>query len=128
MPISRYYLLACATIIACVGIIYGIKPDVLIPALFNIENISLDMTHIFRAVMGLYVGMSLYWFYVSFKTEMHRQAIVVALFFLTGLATARITSIFIDGLPGYFLLFYLSGELMLIGAGLYSLRKLKLET
>ena len=47
-------------IVIIVGLIYGLYPSKILPAVFGFEVNDLELKNIFRAVMGLYVAMGIF--------------------------------------------------------------------
>jgi len=44
-----------------ISLSYGIVPDVTLSYLYGIEVDSINLSNIFRAVMGLYIGFVIFW-------------------------------------------------------------------
>jgi hypothetical protein len=88
---------------------------------FTVEGI--DETHIFRALMGLYLGMVAFCFIAAFTPEWRHVAVIWAVFFAYSLALGRILSLIVDGKPSHMLLFYLAVELVVGTLGLLVLRR-----
>ncbi|WP_373550010.1 DUF4345 domain-containing protein [Haliscomenobacter sp.] len=85
--------------IGLVGLTYGICPSKVLPLLFTFKVESVDLNHVFRATMGLYVGFATYWMIGIFKFEHWRNATLSSVIFMGGLAFGRMISIIIDGAP-----------------------------
>jgi hypothetical protein len=66
-----------------------------------------DLTHIFRALMGLYLGMVTFCIVAAFTPEWQHMAVIWAVFFAYSLAIGRIFSLIVDGMPSPILLFYM---------------------
>ena len=53
---ARFYLLFSAAGLTLVALSYGVAPADVLPRLMDVNVEGTDLTHIFRAVMGLYLG------------------------------------------------------------------------
>jgi hypothetical protein len=82
-----------------VGLTYGISPNQILPFFFDFKVESIDLNNVFRAIMGLYLGLAFYWLFGVFKTEYWRNATLISVIFMGGLAFGRIISIILDGIP-----------------------------
>ena len=87
-------------------------------------EVSIDttnLTHIMRAVMGLYLGMVVFWLYGAFRRSMVGPALAAWAVFMLGLAAGRILSFILDGLPHWLLVVYAALEIVLglIAVALY---------
>ena len=60
---TRAFLIFCAVGLVPIALGYGAKPSVTLDALFGINVDTTNLTHIMRAVMGLYLGMVVFWLY-----------------------------------------------------------------
>jgi hypothetical protein len=89
--------------------------------LFGITVDSINLTHIFRAVMGLYLGMVVIWIWGSFNRAITGAALISCAVFMLGLAAGRLLSFILDGLPHWLLMVYvlLEGVLGIIAIYLY---------
>ena len=115
--------------VAAVGLIpialgYGFMPEKTLTPLygFSVENVNL--THIFRAVMGLYFGMIVIWLLGVSKKELRRPAMYCLVIFMLGLAGGRLLSLIVDGIPHWLLVVYLVLELTI---GLIGLKLLQIK-
>jgi hypothetical protein len=88
---------------------------------FTVEGT--DQTHIFRALMGLYLGMVIFCIIAAVTPEWQRVAVIWAVFFAYSLALGRILSLIVDGMPSPILLFYLAVELIVGTLGLLVLNR-----
>jgi hypothetical protein len=82
-----------------VGLSYGISPNKVLPFFFDFKVESVDLNNVFRAIMGLYLGLAIYWMIGIFKLEHWWNATLISTIFMGGLAFGRIISIIIDGIP-----------------------------
>ena len=119
----KLFLLVAGVILLPVALSYGVDPAATIPTFMNFTVEGTDETHIFRALMGLYLGMVAFCFIAAFTPEWRHVAVIWAVFFAYSLALGRILSLIVDGMPSHMLLFYLAVELMVGTLGLLVLRR-----
>jgi hypothetical protein len=82
-----------------------------------------DLTHIFRALGCLYLGMVTFCIIAAFTPEWRHVAVIWAVFFAYSLAIGRIISMVVDGMPSGMLLFFLMVELIVGTVGLLLLAR-----
>ena len=121
----RFYLLCMAVLIVPIALSYGIDPAAVLPKFLNIEVVGTDQTQIFRALMCLYLGASIFWAIAAFKPEWRRVAVIWAVFFALSLAVGRVISVVVDGPPSRLLDLYLAVEVL---AGLWGVALLIRES
>ncbi len=119
-----FLLLATAGLIP-IALSYGFSPKASLAFLFDIDVNSVEVSHIFRAVMGLYLATALYWLIGAFNPKHTKGAIINLIIFMFGLAFGRILSIAVDGSPNGVLWLYLILE---FGFGVVGLLLLKQKT
>ena len=122
--ICRYYLLVSAAGLFVIAMGYGIAPTDVLPQILQITVSDRDMIHIFRAVMGLYLGFVVLWAAGAFVPRMAQAAILSEVVFMVGLASGRFLSLLIDGWPSILLTIYLILEAAMAVIGIICLRKL----
>lgn len=110
---TRAFLLFCAVGLVPIAMGYGAKPSTSLDALFGITVDTTNLTHIMRAVMGLYFGMVVLWVWGAFKRQMTVPALVSCAVFMLGLAAGRILSFILDGMPHWLLVWYAILEVVL---------------
>ena len=110
---ARAFLIFCAVGLVPIALGYGAKPSASLDALFGITVDTTNLTHIMRAVMGLYFGMVVIWVWGAFKKQMTAPALVSCAVFMLGLAAGRILSIIVDGMPHWLLVVYAALEIVL---------------
>jgi hypothetical protein len=121
---ARFYLLFSAAGLTLVALSYGVAPADVLPRLMDLKVVGTDLTHIFRAIMGLYMGMIALWIVGSFQPDFTRAAVIAEVFFMLGLACGRVLSILVDGVPSAPLVAYTIVEVALGVWGILVLRKL----
>jgi len=119
---TRTFLLFCAVGLVPIAMGYGAKPSTSLDALFGITVDTTNLTHIMRAVMGLYLGMVVIWVWGAFKIQMTVPALVSCAVFMLGLAAGRILSFILDGMPHWLLVVYAILEIVL-GLGAIAIYK-----
>ena len=114
---KRAFLIFCAVGLVPIALGYGAKPSTSLDALFGITVDTINLTHIMRAVMGLYLGMVVIWIWGAFNRRMSAAALVSCAVFMLGLAAGRVLSLVLDGMPHWLLVVYAILEIVLgIGA------------
>ncbi|MDF4202494.1 DUF4345 domain-containing protein [Maribacter sp. SA7] len=111
-------------IVIIAGVVYGGHPAYVMPELLGFEVVDLELKNMLRAVMGIYMGVGLFWILGSFKANLWYAATLCNMLFMGGISFGRIVSTAIDGVsplftPALFL------ELLFFGWGLYNLKKYK---
>jgi hypothetical protein len=119
----KLFLLVAAGVLIPVALSYGVDPAVILPKFMNITVEGTDQTHIFRALMCLYLGMSTFCIIAAFTPEWRHVAVIWAVFFAYSLAIGRILSRIVDGMPSRILLLYLAVEVALGTWGLFVLAR-----
>ena len=118
---SRVFLIFCAVGLVPIALGYGAIPSTTLDGLFGITVDSTNLTHIMRAVMGLYFGMVVIWLWGAFTRSMVGPALVSCAVFMFGLAAGRLLSFALDGMPHWLLVVYAILEVVLgaIAVALY---------
>jgi len=118
---TRAFLVFCAIGLVPIALGYGAKPSASLDFLFDIKVDTTNLTHIMRAVMGLYLGMIVLWLWGAFRRSIEAPALVACAVFMLGLAAGRILSFVMDGLPHWLLIVYAVLEILLglIAVALY---------
>ena len=110
---NRFFLIFCSVGLVPIALSYGAKPSLSLNALFNITVDTVNLTHIMRAVMGLYIGMIVLWLVGAFDKRIEGPALVACSVFMLGLAAGRILSFVMDGFPHWLLFVYAVLEIVL---------------
>jgi len=106
----QLFLLVMSIGLFPVALSYGATPEVILPRLYGINEPDLPTLHVFRAVMGLYLGMIAFWLAGSMLRAFRVPALWTIFVFVTGIALGRILSLWLDGWPGPLLVLYLFAE------------------
>lgn len=110
---TRIFLVFCAVGLMPIALGYGAKPSASLESLFDVSVDTVNLTHIMRAVMGLYFAMVVVWLWGAFSESMARPALVSCAVFMLGLASGRLLSFGLDGMPHWLLVAYAVLELVL---------------
>jgi len=114
MLIKKYFLIFAFTVVAIIALLYGASPQWFMQTFLDVSDYSLDVAHILRAVMGLYLSLGLFWLYAAFNEYYRNFAVLTTMLFSGGLVSGRILSLFADGFPSRLLLLYVVMEFILI--------------
>ena len=120
---QKILLLFCAIGLIPIALSYGLIPEKTLTPLFGISVDNVNLTHIMRAIMGLYFGQIVFWFMGAFNPSLRKHAMYVLVVFMLGLAFGRLLSIILDGMPHWLLLVYLVLELTFGLTGLFLLKR-----
>lgn len=123
MNARQIYLLICAAGIVPIALSYGLLPQKSLAFLFGLEVPDPNGVHIFRAVMGLYLGLAVFWLAGYYRPAIRQAAIWSAVVFMLGLAGGRILSLLIDGPANGLLHLYLALEIVFGIAGVVMLTR-----
>lgn len=119
--IYKIHLIISVLIVIPVALIYGFNPDVF----FEIHPKTIDEYNFLKAIMGLYLGFSVFWLIGIFKKDYLKSAIRSNIIFMLGLAIGRLISLALDGIPTFAYVFGTFAELFVGLYGLWVLQQLK---
>jgi len=119
----RLFLLAMSVGLFPVALSYGILPERSLPLLYGISDPDLPTRHVFRAVMGLYLGMICFWLAGALRPDLRSAALWTVFVFVAGIASGRVLSLALDGWPAPLFLFYLLAEIAIAAACLVLLAR-----
>jgi uncharacterized protein DUF4345 len=122
--LMRFYLLLIVFVIVPIALSYGLAPARTLPEVLDITVSGTDQTHVFRALMCLYLGAAAFWAIAAFTPSWQRTAVIWGIFFSFSLAIGRVLSLAVDGRPSLLLYVYLGLE---IAGGLLGLAILLVE-
>jgi hypothetical protein len=120
----KLYLVTVAVVLVPVALSYGVDPAAILPKFMKITVEGTDQTHILRALMSLYLGMSVFCILAAFTPEWGRVAVIWAVFFMFSLVAGRVLSLIVDGMPSRVFLLHLAVEVL---GGLWGLAVLAHE-
>jgi hypothetical protein len=117
-------LVLSGIIVIIAGVVYGGHPTYIMPELLGFEVLDLELKNMLRAVMGIYLGVGLYWIIGAFKPKIWYGATLCNVLFMGGISFGRIVSTVVDGVSPLFTPALIL-ELLFFGWGLYNLKKYK---
>jgi len=117
---KNLHLLISLSIVVPTAIIYG-SPSI-IPERLDIQVTTIDLANMLKAIMFLYLGISLVWILGIYKTEYWKIATQLNILFMTSSVIGRSLSMLTDGMPTGGYIFGIIAEFVL---GLYSIYQLK---
>lgn len=124
---DKILLLLAAIGLVPIALSYGLIPSVSLPYLLGFPVEGLHETHVFRAIMGLYLANVAFWVAGTMIGSLTRPALWSLLIFMGGLAAGRLVSVVVDGMPNFVLLFYLGAETAFAVLAAINLKKTTLE-
>jgi hypothetical protein len=114
MQLKRYFLLLAFATVSTIALLYGISPAWFVRTFLGMPEPGIDLSHILRAVMCLYLGLGLFWLWAAFTSEYRNAAVLTTIIFAGGLVIGRILSFVVDGRPSPILIVYAALEIALI--------------
>lgn len=99
MTIARAFLMLCGAGLIPIALSYGIRPTATMNAIYGITINEVGHTHIMRVIMCLYFGIASLWLAGAIKPKLTRVALLVCGVFMLSIATGRLISFTLDGLP-----------------------------
>lgn len=122
LALKHLHLCISALAVIMIGLFYGLTPPKFLALLFDYQVATIDLHHVFKAIMGLYLAIATYWCIGIYKTAHWRNATITNIVFMGGLSFGRIISLAIDGLPSSAFLIGLVTELLFMSWGMYNLK------
>ena len=124
MILKKSLLILSFFTITTIALLYGISPQWFFDSfLVTPEILTVDQSHILRAVMGLYIALGFFWLYAAFNNKFRDAGILVLAIFCGGLVSGRIISVIIDGFPSDIMIVYIFMELTLVPICIWLLRQ-----
>ena len=121
-PAARNLQLAISVIIIIpVALAYGLDPKIILFKLFDIKVDNNNLANIFRAMMGLYLGIAAIWILGIFNPKYWLTATITNIAFMGSLGLGRILSLILDGFPSKPFITGLLVEMILFIWGLINL-------
>lgn len=100
--------------VVIIALLYGVSPQWFARTFLGVVELNLNIAHILRAVMCLYLGLGLFWLFSAFSNKYRNVAVLTTVIFAAGLVIGRIISFFADGQPAPILLLYIFMEFALV--------------
>ncbi|WP_281542773.1 DUF4345 domain-containing protein [Maribacter aestuarii] len=119
---KNLHLLLSGFIVILAGLVYGGYPSYLMPLIFDFEANALELKNILRAVMGIYIGIGVFWLIGATKQDFWKAATLCNILFMGGIAFGRMVSTVFDGILSLFTPALIL-ELLFFAWGLYNLKK-----
>jgi hypothetical protein len=101
------FLIVAAIGLTPIALSYGYAPTISLDYLFAVNATPVNVSHIFRAVMGLYLALVLFWLSGAMIQKYRLLALYSLVIFMLGLAAGRVFSLVVDGMPHWLLVVYL---------------------
>jgi hypothetical protein len=114
MAIKKCFLIFSFFSVSSIALLYGINPHWFASTFLGVKELDLNLAHILRAVMGLYLALGLFWFVSAFSATHRNTAILTLMIFSAGLLAGRMISFFTDGSPAPLLQLYTAIEASLL--------------
>jgi len=111
---KKSFLILAFAIVSIIALLYGISPAWFAHTFLGINELHVNVAHILRAVMCLYLGLGLFWLYAAFSDKHRNTAVLTTIIFAGGLVIGRIVSVIADGQPSPLLMIYGVLEITLI--------------
>ena len=118
--LKNLHLLISLSIVVPTAIIYG-SPSIL-PKYLNIQVNTVDFSNMLKAIMCLYLGISIVWILGIWKTQYWKIATQLNILFMLSLAIGRVLSMLMDGFPTGGYIFGIIAEFAI---GFYSIFQFK---
>ena len=109
-------LLAMAIGLTPIALSYGAAPAASLPLLFGIDATGVETRHIFRAIMGFYLALIVFWGMGALRPVLRQPALWSLFVFTVGLSFGRGLSLVLDGWPGLLLFAYWLAEIAVAAA------------
>ena len=103
---NRAFLIICSVGLVPIALGYGAMPAATLGPVFGIDVETTNLANIMRAVMGLYLGMAVLWVWGAFRPSLEGPALIACAVFMLGIASGRMLSLALDGLPHWLLVVY----------------------
>lgn len=117
---KNIHLLVSLSIVVPTAIIYG-SPSIL-PQHLDIQVATIDLANMLKAIMFLYLGVSIIWTLGIYKPIYWKSATQLNILFMLTLGTGRLVSMVFDGMPTGGYIFGVLAELII---GFYAVFQLK---
>jgi hypothetical protein len=114
MIIKKYFLILASIMVSIIALLYGVCPSWFAKTFLGINELDINIAHILRAVMCLYIALGLFWIFSAFCDKYRNVAVLTTMIFSGGLVIGRIISYFVDGQPSTLLFTYMFLEFVLV--------------
>ena len=121
--LQQFFLVITAVGLIPIALSYGLMPETSLTWLFGIDATAVNTQHIFRAIMGFYLALVVFWLSGALLPSLRVPALWSLVIFMIGLALGRLSSLFIDGWPHPLLFIYMLLEFAFAVLGWLLLRR-----
>lgn len=97
MQVKKAFLVLAFAMASIIALLYGVSPAWFARTFLGGTELSSDLTHIFRAIMCLYLGLACFWLFAAFSDAHRNSAVLTTIIFCAGLVTGRLISFLVDG-------------------------------
>jgi uncharacterized protein DUF4345 len=111
---KKAFLILAFAMVSIIALLYGISPAWFASTFLGITDLSLNFSHILRAVMCLYLALGCFWLFSAFSDTHRNTAVLTTIFFAGGLLIGRLVSFIVDGQPAPLLMIYAAMEFALV--------------
>lgn len=115
-------LLLSGIIVIIAGCVYGGHPSYLMPLLLDYQVEALELKNMLRAVMGIYLGIGVFWLLGAYRSKLWYAATLSNVLFMGGISFGRIVSTIFDGVSTPFTPALIL-ELLFFAWGVYNLKR-----
>ena len=109
---ESFFLIFVAFGVFPVSLIYGGHPAISMPYFYGVEVNTVNLSNILRAIMGLYIALCVFWVIGARYEKLRLAALWSLVIFMIGIASGRILSLVLDGMPSPLFIFYLAVEII----------------
>ena len=120
---QKLLLISAAIGLIPIALGYGFMPEKTLTTLYGFPADNINLKHIMRAVMGLYLAQVVFWFLGATNAKLRTPAMYCLVVFMLGLAGGRVLSLIVDGISHWLLIVYLLLEVFFGFVGLKLIRK-----
>ena len=124
MKRESFFLIFVASGVFPVALTYGVNPQITLAYLYDIEVNSINLSNIFRAIMGLYIALNIFWVIGAFKNTLLLPAMWSLTIFMTGIGLGRLLSLILDGTPYPAFILYMLLEFIFAIFGFFFIKKI----
>ena len=114
MIIKKVFLLIACFTVVIIALLYGVSPHWFARLFLGITDISVEIAHILRSIMGLYLALSIFWLWAAFNDQYRNMAVLTTMIFSGGLVSGRLISVVVDGQPSPVLVLYIILEFVFV--------------
>lgn len=114
MLLKKTFLILAFATVSIIGLLYGVSPEWFVSTFLGVNDLSLNISHILRAIMCLYLAIGSFWLFSAFSDRLRNTAILTTMVFAGGLAIGRLIGFVVDGQPAPLLMLYTAMELGLV--------------